>query len=228
MATFSHDDLERIRGQLKEGSLNDRRLALNELANCDSEVAVTFLRSFLESPDFSLRKFVAMGLGNHLTDSSFSLLELMSKEEKDPNVLSEVGNSLYEFGDRALPILQDMFEAHDNWLLRQTILSLVAESKDEQRIWDVALLALEDKHQTVKETGIFALGLLLRGDFNAKAWAELQRLAEHPFWRTRWRVAIALQHGSLEQVQPLLLKMKGDEHFRVVSAAMDVLNAFSS
>ena len=182
-------DRDRLLHQLTHGSLNDRRMALNELADCPSEDVVPLLQTLLDSPDFSLRKVAAMGFGNHQTHESFVALQ-----------------------------------SHDNWLLRQTILSVVAESGEEDLIWDLAVQALEDKHQTVKETGIFALGLLLSGALNTRAFEQLKQLAVDPVWRTRWRTAIALQHGPKEQVQPLLLQLKGDEHFRVVAAAMDVLN----
>ena len=221
-----NESLEQIKQQLQEGSLNERRLALNTLQSYDPAIAVPVLVSLLDSPDFSLRKFVAMGLGNHRSNESFQVLAKMASQENDANVLAEVANSLYEFGDRATDILVEMFENHEHWLLRQTILSLVAESQNEPKIWDVALQALEDPHQTVKETGIFALGLLLKGTLKEQALAELEALANHENWRTRWRVAIALQHGDPNTVSFLLHKLQTDPHFRVVSAAMDVLNSF--
>lgn len=218
--------IQRILETLKNGSLNERRLALNELAKTDPSLAIPALESLLDSKDFSLRKFVAMGLGNHICAPSFELLATMASEETDPNVLAEVANSLYEFGDRALEILSTMFCTHEHWLLRQTILSLMAESQNDQKIWEVTLLALEDQHQTVKETGIFALGLLLRGDYKAKAWEKLEQLAKDSFWRTRWRVAIALQHGQKDEVIALLQQLKNDEHFRVVAAALEIMGTY--
>ena len=215
---------ERLLQQITQGSVNDRRLALNELAEIPSETAVPLLTELLESPDFSVRKVAAMGFGNHLTDESFAALQRMAAQEKDANVLAEAANSFYEFGDRAYPELEKLFDAHDNWLLRQTILSVVMESEQVDLIWAIALKGLEDGHQTVKETAIFAIGQLLKSEMNAQAFETLEKLAVDPVWRTRWRTAIALQHGPKAQVQSLLIQLKSDEHFRVVAAAMDVLN----
>ncbi|MEM9136516.1 MAG: HEAT repeat domain-containing protein [Cyanobacteria bacterium P01_F01_bin.42] len=215
---------QRLVNQLTQGSVNDRRLALNELAESPSDKAVALLQELLNSPDFSLRKFAVMGLGNHPTDESFATLQAFTAKEKDTTVLAEAANSLYEFGDRAYPEFRRLYEAHDNWLLRQTIISLAIESKDPDLMWEFALLGLDDANQLIKEAAIFAFGQLLKGDRNAQAFETLEQTAVDPVWRTRWRTAIALQNGPKEQVQPLLLKLKSDEHFRVVAAALDVLN----
>lgn len=218
-------DRDRITQQLKQGSVNDRRLALNELAKAPADDAIALLSDLSAASDFSLRRWVAMGFGNHLTDASFEALKTFALQEADANVVSEAANSLFNFGDRALPVLQDLFQKHDHWLVLQTILSLFLESHRDDLLWAIASEAINDSHQTVKETAILALGHLLKGEFNAQAFERLSELSESPVWRTRWRVAIALQHGPTDQVQPLLSQLKQDEHHRVVAAAMDVLVA---
>jgi HEAT repeat protein len=218
----------RLLEQLKQGSVNDRRLALNELAQSSADFAVPLLQGLMVSPDFSLRKAVAMGLGNHRTEESLATLRSLIAQEKDANVLSEAANSLFEFGDRAYRDLRVIFEAHDHWLLRQTVIAIVMETDEPSLIWAIALQGLADQNQIVIETAILAMGQLLKGDLNPQAFEQLERLAVDPAWRTRWRVAIALQHGSKAQVLPLLVRFKADENFRVVSAALEVLNAFQA
>lgn len=220
-------DRESLREQLRNGSVNDRRLALNELADCPSEWAVPLLQGLLDTPDFLLRKVVAMGLGNHHTDASLAVLRSLIAQEKDANVLAEAANSLFEFGDRVYSDFQEMYQAHENWLLRQTIIALCVETKQEDLIWAIASQGLDDANQIVKESAILAMGYLLKGGLNAQAFEALEGLSLDQVWRTRWRVAIALQHGPKDQVLPLLVRFKSDENFRVVSAAMDVLNVFS-
>ena len=136
-------DRERLLTQLIQGSINDRRLALNELAEGPSDIAVLLLQELLDSPDFSLRKIAVMGFGNHQTDDAFAALQSLVRQEKDANVLAEAANSLYEFGDRAYPELRQLYDAHENWLLRQTIISIVMETNDSALIWAIALKGLK-------------------------------------------------------------------------------------
>ncbi len=222
---MDHEQIEQIEQQLIHGSVNERRLALNDLAQAPADQAIALLQNLSSSPDFSLRRWVVMGYGNHLTDASFEALCSLALAEPDPNVVAEAANALFNFGDRALPVLQDLFEKHDHWLVLQTLLTLFLESGHEDRLFAIAQQALDNPHQTVKETAILALGHLLKGELNAPAFEQLCQLAKSPVWRTRWRVAIALQHGPAEQVHPILSQLKQDEHHRVVAAAMDVMVA---
>jgi HEAT repeat protein len=83
-------------------------------------------------------------------------------------------------------------------------------------------IALQDETQTVKEAGILALGQLLRSQFNNEALDILAELAQDADWRTRWRVAIALQHSQQSPAKELIAKLQQDEHYRVVAAALEV------
>lgn len=59
-----------------------------------------------------------MGWGNHFTEESFTVLKQIIETERDSNVLAEAANSLFEFGDRFIPLLQQLFINSENWLAR--------------------------------------------------------------------------------------------------------------
>ncbi len=150
-------------------SVFDRKTALDELAKCPSDIAVPILQSFVSSSDFLCRRFAVMGLGNHRTDESFQVLANLLEHEHDDNVLAELADTLFEFGDRAIPLLQNLFERNHNWLTRQTILSVLMESDRQDVLLNVIRQALQNSNQTVKETAILALQSLLKGQHEQEA-----------------------------------------------------------
>ena len=213
--------LEQLKLQLRNNNIYQRQLALNELANIPSESALPILQELLESPDFALRRIAVMGLGNHKTEESFELLTRVLATEKDANVLAETANSLFEFGDRAIQPLQQLFIDSDNWLVRQTIVSILVDSNNPDVLLQIANMAIADRDQTTKETGILALSRLLNTPLKQEALNVFSGLTEAKYWRTRWRAAIALTASQDPQARELLSKLQQDEHYRVVAAALE-------
>ncbi len=107
-----------------------------------------------------------MGLGNHRSEASFQILKALLEQEQVQNVMAEIANSLFEFGDRSVPLLQTLFIRNHHWLTRQTILM---ESNKNAVLLSVIREALQDETQTVKETAILALGQVLKGDLPSEA-----------------------------------------------------------
>ena len=213
--------LEQLKLQLRNNNIYQRQLALNELANIPSESALPVLQELLESPDFALRRIAVMGLGNHKTEESFELLTRVLATEKDANVLAETANSLFEFGDRAIQPLQQLFIDSDNWLVRQTIVSILVDSNNPDVLLQIANMAIADRDQTTKETGILALSRLLNTSLKQEALDVFSDLSEAKYWRTRWRAAIALTASQDPKARELLSKLQRDEHYRVVAAALE-------
>jgi HEAT repeat protein len=162
-----------------------------------------------------------MGLGNHLTEQSFQVLISLLEQEKDDNVISEIANTLFEFGDRSIPFLQNLFERNQNWLTRQTILAILMESDRPDILLNIINLALLDPTQTVKETAILALGSLLKSSYESDALDLLTELASAEFWRDRWRTAATLSISTNPRAKPLLAKLQKDENHYVVAAALE-------
>jgi HEAT repeat protein len=229
--------IEKIEINLRAEALNKRKAALDELAEFPPEVAIPVLKKLARENDFGLRRLAVMGLGNHKSAASFQALQNILENEKDDSVLAEAANSIFEFGDSAIPEIVKLFEKSHHWLVRQTVISLLIETEYYEALMFTAKIALQDETQTVKEAGILALGQLLRysrrewlppSPFENQALDILVELAQDPDWRTRWRVAIALQHTQQSQAQELIAKLQQDEHYRVVAAALEVAASWGS
>ncbi|NEP61222.1 MAG: HEAT repeat domain-containing protein [Symploca sp. SIO2G7] len=216
------DELLKLEDKLRSPALNERIAALNVLAEQPTDVAVPVLQRLSKENSFLLRRLAAMGFGNHAPDkAAFASLQALMAMETDANVLAEAANSLYDFGDAAIPMLVQLFEANDNWLLRQTVLSILQESNHHDVLLEVSLKALDDPTQTVKETAILALRQVLMSPLQNQAIEALTRLANSKIWRDRWRAATALTGCDHPQAAELLSKLRNDENHYVISAALD-------
>ena len=217
---MNEDRLKQLKIQLRDRALNKRKEALDALASMPSEVALPILQQLFQESDFALRRFAVMGLGNHLTEESLIVLQNILTQEKDPNVLAEAANSIYEFGDRSIPILQNLFITSDNWLVHQTVIALLVDSKNYAILLEIIKLGLADDDQTTKETAILSLSQLIDTEYKQQAFDLFAVLAEDDFWRTRWRTAIALSASQDLPAKQLLARLQQDEHYRVVAGAL--------
>ena len=218
---MNNDHLEQIKLNLRDNAINKRKNALDELAKMSPNDALPVLKQLAQDHDFALRKIAVMGFGNHLTEESFQLLKHILNTEKDSNVLAEAANSIFEFGNRAIEPLQNLYTSCENWLVRQTVISIIVDSNNPEILLKVAKQALNDEDQTTKETGILALSRLLNSPLKEDALELFSVLAEDPFWRTRWRTAISLTASQDEKARLILAKLQQDEHYRVVAAALE-------
>lgn len=218
---MNQNHIEQIELNLRAQALNHRKAALDELAEFPCEVAVPILQKLANEKDVALCRLAVMGLGNHRSEASFLALKEIVEHHQDPNVISEAANSLFEFGDAAIPLLQQLFVRSDNWLVRQTVICLLMETKEDETLLAVAIESLKDETQSVKEAGIIALGQLLKSSLKNQALAQLTELAQDAYWRNRWQTAIALSGTQDPQAKLLIAKLQQDEHFRVVAAALE-------
>ena len=225
---MDRDRLTLLERQLRAEALNHRIAALNELAQVPSDEAVPLLQRLLQDTNFALRKLAVMGLGNHQVEASLRSLEAVLTEETDANVLSEAANSVFEFGPTAFPILVQLFERSEHWLVKQTVISLFAEAQYGEWLMAIAPQALaweRPEHppdsQLVKETAILALGNLLIGPLKEQALELLLPLATSSQWRTRWRTIMALRRTHDPRAQAMRAKLQQDENHYVVAAALE-------
>jgi HEAT repeat protein len=216
------DRLAELEQALYSDSLDRRKAALDELAQVPSELAVPILQRLSTTPDFLLRRLAVMGLGNHRSDQSLHVLKQLLEQETDANVLAEVANSLFEFGEMAVPLLEQLFYRNQHWLTRQSIISILMESSQVETLLSVIRVGLQDETQAVKETAILALGTLVKGTTVEQAALDLlAQLAEAPNWRDRWRAATALTLSPDPRAKQLLAKLRQDENHYVVAAALE-------
>jgi len=217
------DRLAQLEADLRNAPVNKCKEALDELATFPATEAVPLLQRVATEGDFLRRRFAVMGLGNHRTETSFAVLRELLEQEQDGNVLGEIANSLFEFGDRALPLLRQLFEKNDGWITRQSIIGMLMEGKgkNDETLLAVAQLGLDDSEQSVVETAILGLGKLLKGDYFQSALALLKPLTQDDDWRLRWRSATALSISDRPEARALLLPLQQDSHHRVVAAALE-------
>lgn len=215
------DRLRKLEAMLRSGSINEGRLALNELARMPSLEAIPLLQKLAQDNNFQLRRLAAMGLGNHRTEAAFQTLKTISTQEQDGNVLAEAANSLFEFGEQSIPLLQAIFSQQSNWLTRQTILAILMEADQPEVLLAVVQEGLADPTQTVKETAILALGPLIGGPFEEEALALLTPLAASEHWRDRWRAATTLSLSSSPEAKHLLAALSRDSNHYVVAVALE-------
>ncbi len=215
------DRQAQIENLFRSGSVFDRKLILDELAQCPADIAVPIFQRLASGSDFLCRRFAVMGLGNHPTDESFQVLTGLLDREADDNVLAEIANTLFDFGDRSLPLLRDLFARNQNWLIRQTIISIFMDSDREDILLEIIRQALLDPTQTIKETAILALGQLLNGQYEEEALDLLTELTNAEFWSDRLRTATILRRSSNPRAKLLLAKLRQDENHSVVAAALE-------
>lgn len=215
--------LAQLEADLRNAPVNKCKEALDELATFPAAATVPMLKRVAEEGDFLRRRFAVMGLGNQRTDESFAVLQGLLEQEQDGNVLGEIADSLFGFGDRALPLLQQLFEKNDNWITRQSIIGMLMEqgSQNDAPLLAVTQLGLEDNEQSVVEASILALGRLLQGDYFEQALGLLGPLTQSEDWRRRWRAATALSISDRPEAKALLLPLQQDPHHRVAAAALE-------
>lgn len=219
---MSPDELDTLEKDLRASALNIRIAALNSLTKQPAHVAVPILQHLSQESSFLLRRLAVMGLGNYAPDATaLDILKTFLDAETDSNVMAEVANSLYEFGDVSIPLLVELFEVNENWLVRQTVLSILQETQQHDVLLNVALQALDDTTQTVKETAILSLRQVLKSPLQTQALDALTQLANSSVWRDRWRSATALTGCAHPQAAELLAKLQTDQNHYVVAAALD-------
>ncbi|VEP18472.1 HEAT repeat-containing PBS lyase [Hyella patelloides LEGE 07179] len=218
---MNQDRLQQIETNLRSKRIDVRKATLDELATIDSELAVPILKLLATENDFGLRCLAMMGFRNHLTDDSFSYLMDVLEQEQDSSVLAEAANSIFDFREKAIAPLQDLFERCDHWLVRHTVVAVLVESDDLQVVFDIAKKALEDEESMTKEVGILALSRFLDTPLKDEVFAIFTELAVAENWRTRWRTAIALTPSSDPRAKKLLAQLRQDENHQVVAAALE-------
>ncbi|MEB3277634.1 MAG: HEAT repeat domain-containing protein [Lyngbya sp.] len=214
-------EIEQIQTYLNSSDSQERLKALTELRHYDSAVAVPLLMSKLADPEFLVRSFVAMGLGNKRSPESFEALLELLKDDRDHNVRAEAANALSKYGEQAIPHLVEAFRLDESWLVRRSILAPLMEMSDPEALYEICSYGLAGEDQTVEEAAIDGLGMLSGTSKQPEALQQLLALVSADCWRIRSRVALALRRFDDPQAQAALNYLKKDEDHRVVAAALE-------
>jgi HEAT repeat protein len=168
--------------------------ALAALREVPVESAVPLLLLGLEQEAFLVRSLSCAGLGVKCNPTGRQALVRALEHDPDANVRAEAANALVSHGlEQAWPLLLAAFRRDDQWLLRCSVLSAVAEhpEADGARLLELASLAIAAAE---------ILGRLVReGSAAAGGGAEAQ------------------------QARELLQRLQADPDHRVVAAALNGL-----
>ncbi|MEO1003246.1 MAG: HEAT repeat domain-containing protein [Cyanobacteria bacterium J06638_7] len=192
-------DLQQLRDAITCGDPGRSMPALVALREAAVDEAVPLLLLGLQEEAFLVRSLSCAGLGVKRNEAGRDALVRALEQDSDPNVRAEAANSLVSHGlERAWPLLLEAFRRDDQWLLRCSVLSAVAEHPEArfEKLLELAGLAVDAADGTVRVGGAEILGRLVRqqqgADGSAVAAAArglLQRLQADPDHRV---VAAAL------------------------------------
>ena len=195
-------DFEALREAIASDNPGRARPALASLVQATPEQAEPLLLLGLQQNDMLLRQLSCSGLGHKPTPAGWQPLVNTLQGDPEVAVRAEAANALVSHGlERAWPLLIEAFEREQEWLLRCSVLSAVAEHPDVQveSLLRLAQLAIADADGTVRVGGAEILGRLVREAEPAspaadQARAELRRLQQDADHRVVAAALNGLQH----------------------------------
>ena len=176
-------DLAALREAILCGDPSRAMPALVGLREVAVEQAVPLLLLGLEQSMFMVRSLSCAGLGVKQNEAGWQALVAAMRGDEDANVRAEAANSLVSHSlERAWPMLRDLFAADQQWLVRCSILSALAEQPAIDPAWllELAWMAITDADGTVRVGGAEILARLVREQGDAEARALLQQLQSDP------------------------------------------------
>ena len=192
--------LESLRQAIASGDPARAMPALASLREVSPEQAIPLLLLGLEQEIFMIRSLSCAGLGYKQSEQGWEALVGALLHDDDPNVRAEAANALVNHSlERAWPLLLEAFQRDEQWLLRCSVLSAVAEhpAMAAGDLLQLARLALVDGDGTVRIGGTEILGRLVR--------------------------EAAVDSEAAAQARALLAQLQLDPDHRVVAAALNGL-----
>ena len=196
-------DFDALREAIASDNPGRARPALASLVDATPEQAEPLLLLGLQQQsDMLLRQLSCSGLGHKPTPAGWEPLVHALQHDPEVAVRAEAANALVSHGfERAWPLLLEAFEREQEWLLRCSVLSAVAEHPEVQpeQLLRLAQLAIADADGTVRVGGAEILGRLVREADAAstaaeQARAELRRLQQDTDHRVVAAALNGLQH----------------------------------
>ncbi len=200
-----------------------RLRALVALKDYSADTAIPLLIGQRQDEAFLVRSFVAMGLGRKRNESAYAALLEMLPVEPDHNVKAEIANSLGLYGSRAVDCLTQLFRGSDHWLVRRSILAIMPEMECPEKLLEIALIALEDKDETILQAGITTLGSLAHTAQSQAALDAMLPTLQTENWRSRLTLAYSLKSFEQPAARDALIQLRQDSHHKVVAAALEAL-----
>lgn len=173
-------DFDALREAIASDVPGRSRPALASLVDATPEQAETLLLLGLQQSDMLLRQLSCSGLGHKPTPAGWEPLVHTLQNDPEVAVRAEAANALVSHGlERAWPLLLEAFQRENEWLLRCSVLSAVAEhpQMSAEQLLEIGSLAVADADGTVRVGGAEILGRLIREADPASAVAEQARAA---------------------------------------------------
>ena len=158
-------DFEALREAIASDNPGRSRPALASRVDVSAAQAEPRLLLGLRPNDMLLRQLSCSGLGHKPTAAGWDPLVQALQQDPEVAVRAEAANALVSHSlERAWPLLLAAFERDDQWLLRCSVLSAVAEHPEmsADQLLEIGKLALEDADGTVRVGGTEVLGRLVR------------------------------------------------------------------
>ena len=158
-------DLALLREAIASGDPVRAMPALTQLRFVSDAEAVPLLVLGTEQKPFLVRSLSCSGLGYKRTEQGWDVLSRLLVSDEDSNVRAEAANALASYGvERAWPFLQQAFAADDAWLVRCSILSVLAEQPEIDLNWllELASMAIADADAIVRVSGAEILSRIVR------------------------------------------------------------------
>ncbi|MCP9885685.1 HEAT repeat domain-containing protein [Synechococcus sp. ATX 2A4] len=174
-----------LRAAIVSGDPVQAMPALAGLRSVESEVAIPLLLLGLEQEPFIVRSLSCAGLGVKRSAAGWEALQRALRHDDDANVRAEAANALASYGaEQAWPLLREAFAADNQWLVRCSILSALAEQAvmGFEPLLELARMAIADADSTVRVGGAEILGRLAHEEApaeGAEAVRELLRGLQH-------------------------------------------------
>jgi HEAT repeat protein len=216
-------DISEIKTLLANEDPQLRLRGLVALKDHDSETAVPLLIGQRQDSAFLVRSFVAMGLGRKQNDAAYAALLEMLEVEADNNVQAEIANSLGLYGAIAADRLVALFYENEHWLVRRSILAIMPELAQPEKLLEIASAALKDEDQTTAQAGITTLGTLANTELEQRALMAMLPSLNSKSWLERMSLAYALKSFDSAQAKAALVQLRQDSHHKVVAAALEDL-----
>ena len=201
----------------------ERMKGIVELRHHAPADAVPLLKQRMFDKEFTIRSFVAMGLGYKQTEEGFAALLDIIAGEKDPNVIAEAANSLSKYGDRSLPHLETIFEQHPHWLVRQSIFAAIADFDCPALLLKLCRIGYRDEDLTVRDAALSGLPRLKATPLQTDALVILLHATGSDSWFLRAQAARVLSNFDDSSARAALEMLRKDPDHRVVGAALEGL-----
>ena len=213
--------LQQIADLLESSNPQQRMKGLTELRHHSPGDAVPLLKQSMFDTEFIIRSFVAIGLGNKRTEEGYEALLNIVERETDSNVIAEAANSLAKYGDRALPLLERIFEQHPHWLVRQSILAALEDFDCPDLLLRLCRSGYQDNDRVVKHVSVAFLQKLSDSPYRAEALSILLEAATDEDGFVRAQAARTLRYFDSPKAEAALEKLRSDSDTRVVRAILD-------